>query len=41
MAVQPSNPATVPKLVDALPIPDVLQPSDPMLGELFYQVRMR
>jgi hypothetical protein len=41
LAVLPSNPGTVPKFADALPIPEVLQPIGLKQGEPLYRVRMR
>jgi spore coat protein A len=38
--VNPANPDTVPKFVDPLPIPPVLQPVHIVDGEPFYEVRM-
>ncbi|MDB4895127.1 MAG: Bilirubin oxidase [Firmicutes bacterium] len=41
MAMLPSNAGTVPKFVDRLPIPEVLQPIGLKDGEPLYRVRMR
>lgn len=38
--VNPADPNTVPKFVDPLPIPPVLQPVTTVDGKLFYEVRM-
>jgi spore coat protein A len=40
-SVDPSNPDTVPKFVDPLPIPQILQPVKKVDSKPFYEVRMR
>jgi spore coat protein A len=39
--VNPADPNTVPKFVDPLPIPPILQPVDIVDGKPFFEVRMR